>query len=70
MNDLKPNNRPGPLQLALFVEEIDYILSALSKMPFDQVHLLVAKIRSQALSQLHPQEQQQAAPAAPPIDIH
>lgn len=60
-NELKQNTE-GQLQLTLFVDEINFILNALSKMQFDQVHLLVAKIQHQAVAQLQ-------LPPPPPQDL-
>ena len=40
------------LKLELSVEEINLVLSSLSKKPFEEVSELIAKIRSQAIPQL------------------
>lgn len=62
-------NQPQPLSLTLYIEEINFILGALAKLPFDQVHLLVLKIQHQATEQL--KAQQPPAPQdPPPPDMH
>lgn len=60
--------QPQPLGLSLYVEEINFILGALSKLPYDQVHLLMLKIQHQATEQL--KAQQTPTDQAPPIDMH
>lgn len=49
-----------PLQLPLYVEEINVILGALSKLPYDQVNLLMLKIQTLANQQLHDRNPQPA----------
>lgn len=58
-----------PLPILLYVEEINVILGALSKMPYDQVHLLMGKIQTLANQQLQARQQPPADPP-PPVDIH
>lgn len=61
--------QPQPLALMLYVEEINFILGALAKLPYDQVHLLMLKIQHQATEQI--KAQQQPAPQdPPPPDMH
>lgn len=49
MNDLE-------LNLTLSVNDVNIVLSALGKLPFEQVSQLIIKLREQAVSQL-PTEQ-------------
>jgi len=58
-----------PLGLSLYVEEINYVLGALSKLPYEQVNLLMMKIQAQAHEQLKAQQAPAVAPP-PPVDIH
>jgi hypothetical protein len=37
-----------PLLLALYVEEVNFILYALSKLPYDEVNLLITKLQAMA----------------------
>lgn len=60
--------QPQPLALMLYVEEINFILGALSKLPYDQVHLLMLKIQHQATEQL--KAQQTPVQDSPPPDMH
>ena len=41
-----------PLLLALYVEEVNVILYALSKLPYDEVHLLMDKLLTITSDQL------------------
>jgi hypothetical protein len=50
------------INLALKIEDINLVLSALSNLPFIQVHELIGKIQVQAAAQLT------AAASAPPIN--
>lgn len=45
-----------PLPLALYVEEVNVILYALSKLPYDQVNLLMAKLQAMASQGLEAQK--------------
>lgn len=42
------------IQLDLTVEEVNFILNSLGKLPFEQVFQLVGKIQEQANGQLSP----------------
>ncbi len=53
------------IQLNLEVQEVQAALSALSKMPFEQVADLWFKIKAQAEQQLQPKVEHQATGAAP-----
>lgn len=44
-----------PLPMSLFVEEVNVILYALSKLPYDQVNLLMAKLQAMASQGLEAQ---------------
>jgi hypothetical protein len=59
----------GPLPIFLYVEEINVILGALSKLPYDQVNMLVTKIQTLATQQLEAR-QQPPEETLPPVDIH
>ena len=46
------------ITLTLSLEEVNAILDALGSQPFKQVHQLIAKIQSQATSQLQDKDEQ------------
>ena len=57
-----------PLPMSLFVEEVNVILYALSKLPYDQVNLLMAKLQAMASQGL---EEQKANGSEPEItEVH
>jgi hypothetical protein len=43
------------MQLELTVEEINGILTALGKMPYELSHKIIEKVRKQALAQIDPE---------------
>lgn len=45
-----------PLPMSLFVEEVNVILYALSKLPYEQVNLLMAKLQAMASQGLEAQD--------------
>ena len=57
------------IKLELTLEEINAVIATLAQMPFNQVHQLVDKIRSQAIAQVQAAqatEQAQNEPEAEP----
>ena len=44
--------------LTLSINEVNLVLTALSKLPFEQVHTVIAKIQSQGSIQLSTPEEQ------------
>jgi hypothetical protein len=57
-------NDEASLSLSLTVNEINGILAALGKLPFEQVTDLIKKIHSQAMGQLQPAAEGSVADAA------
>jgi hypothetical protein len=55
-----------PLPMTLFVEEVNVILYALSKLPYDQVHLLMTKLQTMANQALEAQKDH----VAEQVDVH
>ena len=55
-----------PLPMALFVEEVNVILYALSKLPYDQVNLLMTKLQTMASQAIEAQKDH----VAEPVDVH
>ncbi|CAB4162836.1 hypothetical protein UFOVP787_139 [uncultured Caudovirales phage] len=49
-NNMENNN----VNLEVTIEEANYLLFALSKMPFDQVYVLIDKLKKQAEEQIKP----------------
>lgn len=60
MENQEQAQAPQNLSLVLNVPEVNAVLAALSKAPYEQVAQLIEKIRSQAIPQL--QEQPAEAP--------
>ena len=55
-----------PLPMTLFVEEVNVILYALSKLPYDQVNLLMTKLQTMASHAIEAQKDH----VAEQVDVH